>query len=102
MVFVCKPATDVVDDVARTEARNKSRPARANALGAVDEDHRDGWLVERWLNFHAFLLNLRQQSIIIFREDDPAQRIEVSEDVPGTGGLFSAHETCAKLTDRKK
>lgn len=99
-VSVVQAPFEVGADVHRREARDRCRPARADAFSAVDEAERyDGGVVVR-LNLLAFLSQVVKEQVVVFVEDHPSQLVDVGVDVTWTGCLLAAHHAGTELTDR--
>ena len=80
-----QPRPDVLDDILRVEARDARAEARANALGAVDEQHGDDRRIILRLDRRAVVVQVVQHGEVGVREERARDRRQVREDVTGRG-----------------
>ena len=63
---------DIFNDITRIMGVNRSRVTSTNTVGAVDEDHGYDWHVVIGLNRNSVIIQIVQEVIVIWMENDPA------------------------------
>eukprot|EP00964_Phaeocystis_antarctica_P055492 scaffold32647_cov80-Phaeocystis_antarctica.AAC.1 len=90
----------VGDDLAWVVVGHARRPAGANALRAVDEDHRQDGHVVLGLDGLPVVLLVVEQRIVGGVEDEPRERGQLGEDVTRRRGVLAAEQPRAELAGR--
>eukprot|EP00961_Rhodomonas_salina_P192000 2590897-Rhodomonas_salina.1 len=88
-----------VDDIERVILRDVRGPTRANADGAVDEQHRDDGEVRRRFHQQPVLLLAREQGVVGFGEQQPRVVVQQREDVSRARGVLPSFQPRAELPD---
>ena len=98
--FSRKQESNVCNQVARIEVRNRRGPSRTNAFGAIHQDERHDRVVEVRLDALTILIEIVQQRIVTFREHRSAHWVQASEDVTRARMILTALQARPKLTTR--
>ena len=76
------------NEVARIETRHKRRPARANAVGAVDEQRGHHRRVEVWLDWKAVVVQIVEHGVVLLREEKACHRRQSRVDITSAGSIL--------------
>ena len=95
--LVVEDAADVGDDVSRVVVGNGRGPACADAVGAVDQNQGQDWEVVLGFNHLAVLVEVVEERVIAFGENDAADGREPGENVTGGRVVLTALQAGTEL-----
>mmetsp|Transcript_29243 Transcript_29243/g.47301 ORF Transcript_29243/g.47301 Transcript_29243/m.47301 type:complete len:215 (-) Transcript_29243:779-1423(-) len=91
---------EIGNQVARVVIRNTGRPAGANTIGAIHQDHWDDRTEETRFDLMSFLKEMLQYCIVIFRKDAARHLREAREDVSRCRMVLPPLQARAELPTR--
>lgn len=77
-----------LNDLPRVVVGNLGHPAGSDAAGAVHQHHRDDGHVPDWLYFLIVVLEVLEQRVVVWVEDESCQRTVIKLSINNTSQLI--------------
>ena len=88
---------EIVDDLERIAWGDVGTESCSNAPATIDAEHGDDWCIELRFDAQTIIIEVVENAIIRFREDQASERIRLREDVPFRGSILTTLEPSAEL-----